>query len=447
MSASTRSETGPPAHLMELVERVEEAAADRRYAPLKEMWTRHHRLEKVEKPPVYVGLYIRPDYYPVVWQELIPPHTLRSEEPLERSIEIQLSQRLYKHDHIPDDDVLLPTVWVKPARPRLDTRANGAKQGKTLPGDLFDDYGEHSEGRMAARLWGLPFLRRQTGDPGGSYKVEPVVTTEHDVDRLHSPNYEVDDAATRRLLERAAELVGGRLPVKLATDEIGFCPSETVVNLMGIEAILYGVIDSPDFIHRMMGMVTDWSIAYHKAREAAGAVDAEESWYYRAHYEELPPGADLHSLANIWSTISAQSLCGLSPAMYEEFLQPYHARLAESLGGHRVYYHACENITQKLPIIRRLPNLRRIHISPWTDLEAAVTQLDREFVLETEAHPTDTLYVHTPSQMREAVERILEVAGHSVLDINLTAIETVNGNPSVLTTWAQMAQEAAARYA
>jgi hypothetical protein len=186
-------------------------------------------------------------------------------------------------------------------------------------------------------------------------------------------------------------------------------------------------------------------IAYHLEREAAGAVDPEETWGYRVQYEELPADTDTNRLAYGWPTIAAQSMCGISPAMYEEFVQPYHARLAAVVSEHRVYYHGCENLTAKIPIIRRLPNLRRFHISAWTDLEAAARQLGRDFVLEVCNHP-ETLAVQSPEQMRKDVERIMEVAGECIMDINLGEIETVFGNPSVLRTWAQVAQEVVAEH-
>jgi hypothetical protein len=41
---------------------------------------------------------------------------------------------------------------------------------------------------------------------------------------------------------------------------------------------------------------------------------------------------------------------------------------------------------------------------------------------------------------------LLDIAGHRVMDINLTALETTGGNPSVLTTWTQIAQGVTAGY-
>jgi hypothetical protein len=428
-----------------LVERVEEAAADPRYAQRKDMYTRHNRLEKVAKPPVCVHLH---QHHHRIWQELIPADTLKSQDTLERDIEIQLRQKLYKHDHIPDDEVLLPTVWLAPVRLKEEDQGSQAQPSSSSALAVGVDAQSHGFGIVEGlRLWGLPFKVRRTVFPGGSYKVEPVVQAEADMALLKSPKHEVDVVATQALCDRATELVNGRLPVKLATDELGASPSEAMVSLMGMEAVLYGVIDRPDFIHQMMTFLTDGYISYHRAREAAGAVDAEESWGFRVHYEDLPSDADSSRLENSWWYVSAQSLAGISPAMFDEFLQPYHARLSEALSdSRRVYYHGCEDLTNKISIIRRLPHLRRFHVSPWTDLEESVKQLGREFVLETHVSYADTLYVHTPAEMRKEVERIMEIAGECVIDINLGDIETVDGRPSVLTDWARIAQEVTAQY-
>lgn len=463
--AGSSSENRMPAHFRELVERVEEAAADPVYAQRKLMYTRHNRLEKVEKVPVGVHLHRG---YRLVWQELIPPETIISHDPLERDIELQLRQKLYRHDHIPDDEVLLPTVWIDPVRPNasVDGGDAAAAAGTVLdpasesPAEIDDSlralkeqgsriergvqaYGALSKGD--ARLWGLPFQVKQTGHNGGAYKVEPVVTTETDMGRLHHPKYEVDERETRLLLERATEIVDGRLPVKLTTDELGASPSETVVSLMGIEALYYLVIDKPDFIHRMMDFVTEGYIAYHRSREAAGAVDAESTWGFRTHFEELPPGAGGDRLTSCWWYISAQSFAGLSPAMYADFLQPYHERLAAALADGRVYYHGCEDLSAKIPIIKRLPHLRRFHVSAWTDLETAVEQLGREFVLEVHMAYGDVLYSTGDEQIRKKLEHIMKIAGDCIIDINLGDIETVKGSPDILANWARIAQEVTAR--
>lgn len=440
----TNPTTESSATMERLIDRVEEAVADPRYGPLKAMWTAHNRLQKQSKVPVSVFLHGSDTG---TWRELIPPETLVSADPLERAIELQLRQKLYKHDHIPDDDVLLPTVWVRPVR-----TGGGPGEGNSfaaLASNVNPVFRQNvsQDGTEDSRLWGLPFRRATTTGSGGAYKVVPVVTREADMKLLHHPTYQFDADKTCKLVERATEIVGGRLPVKIETDELGASPSETVVDLMGIEQLLYGVIDNPGFVHAMMDFVTDGYVEYHTQRGASRQIDPEESWKYRVHYEELPPEASSDGLAHSWAYFSAQSLSGLSPAMYEEFLQPYHARLAEILGDQRVYYHGCENLTRKTSVIRKLPNLRRFHVSPWSDLEAVVEELGGDFVLEAHSHPAETILVHSPEEMKRNLERMMAIGRGSVMDVNLSDIETVDGNPTLLTTWTEIAQELSTRFA
>ena len=68
-------------------------------------------------------------------------------------------------------------------------------------------------------------------------------------------------------------------------------------------------------------------------------------------------------------------------------------------------------------------------------------------MLETHVSNAETLYIHTRDQMREALTRIVRIAGDCIIDINLGDIETVRGNPSVLTDWARAAQEVTSRHA
>jgi hypothetical protein len=432
------SQTGKaPGHLLELSARVAEAATDQRYTPLKDMWTRHNRLEKVEKTPVYVCLKrgTGANANPVTWTELIPHDNRISTDPLEADIELQLRQKLYKHDHIPDDEVLVPTIWINPVRPGDDSEGGGGG------GDF-----EGIDAKQAARLWGLGFNERRTGGPGNAYAVEPTVTSEADLEKLTRPSYVINTDATQERVEQANELVGYKLPIKIRTDEISYAPTETMISLMGMEAVLFGVYDRPEFMHRIMEFITDATIEYHLKRESAGGVDSEQTWGYRMPYEEVPEGADTKTLAMGWATIAAQSMCGLSPNMYEEFVQPYHERMAHVISKDRIYYHGCEDLTKKISIIRKLPNLRRFHISPWTNLKTAAEELERDFVMEVVAHP-DTLHVQSDQEMRDWLTETMGIAGDNIFDLNLGEIETTFGNPQVLTRWTEIAQEVAEQYA
>ena len=395
--------------LRDLAQQVAEACANPRYTQLRAMWTRHNRLEKVEKIPVSVHLH-RGDTR--TWRELIPPAQLVLQDPFARNLELQLRQKLFRHREIPDDDVLLPTLWLDAVRPS----------------------GED-------RLWGVPLRRAVPSDPKGAYTFVPIVGDEADLGRLQYPRYEIDAPATRRLVDRARELVGDLLPVKLWTDQVRESPGERIIDFLGWDGFLYGLVERPKLIHAMMEFLTEGMTRYQRDRERQGAVDAEASWLWRVHYEELPAEEPPHLLRSCWAYIAAQATGTISPAMYAEFIHPYNVRMVELFGPHRIYYHGCEDLTSKLEILASLPGLRRFDVGAWTDLAACVRTFERRVVLEVQVHPGETLLVHDPAEMRKALEGIVSVAGDCIFDINLSDVETVNGNPNVLGEWARLAQE------
>ena len=55
----------------------------------------------------------------------------------------------------------------------------------------------------------MPFELNRTDDPGGAYKVAPVLTSEADLAHFHHPAYDVDQEATRLPAERVTEMVDG----------------------------------------------------------------------------------------------------------------------------------------------------------------------------------------------------------------------------------------------
>jgi hypothetical protein len=59
----------------------------------------------------------------------------------------------------------------------------------------------------------------------------------------------------------------------------------------------------------------------------------------------------------------------------------------------------------------------------------------------------DVLFAPDRGYIRKKIEEILAIAGDCIIDINLGDIETVKGNPAILTDWAKIAQEVTGRYA
>ena len=401
----------PSRLLCDLADEVLEVWQSERIQRRRRMWAKHIRGEKVEKVPVIVFL-IWGDR--ALWKEILPDDPVSS-DPLEADLELQLKQKLWKWRLIPDDDLIRP--WVGLPLPR--------------PPD-------------AGPLWGveLPLERRAAR---GSSRPVPVVKTLDDLGRLGVPRFRWEESTRRELLERARALLDERGPIFFHSNEMGESPFEHARRMCGMEALFLGVIDQPRFVHGVMEFVTDTMVRYHREREAAGFVSAEGSWRRcKVRWDEVPDDSLRLRLKEVWAYVSAQSAAPLSPAQYAEFLQPYHARVADLFG--KVYYHGCEELTRKIDIIAALPNLRRFHISPWTDLGAAARKLGRRFIIEKHVHSPNVLFAFTPEEMRRELRRALETAGDLLMEIHLSDITTIEGEPERLRRWATVAQEETARF-
>jgi hypothetical protein len=389
----------------------------------RRMWARHIRGEKVEKVPVIVFV-IWGDR--ALWQEVMRVDAV-STEPLAASIEYQLKQKLWKWRSIPDDDLIRP--WVALPLPR--------------PPD-------------AGPLWGIELPQERTAERGSSRPI-PVVSSLEDLKRLTRPRFRWDEARRAELLARARELLDDKLPVFFEANQMGESPFEHACRMCGMEALFLGVLDRPEFVHAVMEFVTEGMVAYHREREAAGFVSAEESWRRcKVRWDEVPeepvagsspPGEAEEEgwgrgglrLKEVWAYVSAQSAAPLSPRQYEEFIQPYHERVADLFG--KVYYHGCEDLTAKIDTIAGLPNLRRFHVSPWTNLAVAAEKLGRRFIIEKHVHSPNVLFAFTLDQVRGELRQALDVGRDLVMEIHLSDITTVAGDPERLIRWAAIAQE------
>jgi hypothetical protein len=298
-------------------------------------------------------------------------------------------------------------------------------------------------------------LWKSPSDELGAKRVVAPFAKEVCPSQLRSPQTEVDEVETAARLDEASQLVGGRLAVYPLYPSLGESPFEFAVRMRGQEQILLDACDRPKLVHDLMDFVTRSIIADHERRQRFGWINcpSDPSGQYQMvptwrHISAYPrPGfVGRHPLiSDEWAYVSAQSASGLGPAMYEEFVHRYNCRIASLFTSQTVYYHGCECLDQKLDVLATLPNLRRHHVSAWSSVSLAAQKYRGAVLLEVTTHPNLIALGASREKMEQEMEKLVSQAEGHPMNLSITDIQHLGGNPDSLRGWAEAAQAVACR--
>ena len=105
--------------------------------------------------------------------------------------------------------------------------------------------------------------------------------------------------------------------------------------------------------------------------------------------------------------MAAQELTAVSPAMHDEFMLQYQLPILKPFG--LVAYGCCEDLTNKIDMLRQIPNLRRIAVSPFANVARCAEQIGQDYVLSYRPSPADMVgYGFDPDRIRTIMKRDLK---------------------------------------
>jgi len=168
-----------------------------------------------------------------------------------------------------------------------------------------------------------------------------------------------------------------------------------------------------------------------------------------SYTNELPaPGYNPAAVKarDLWGNATAQIFSDVSPKMHWEFALRHEMRWLERWG--LTYYGCCEPLDRKIEILRRVPNLRKISVSPWNNVERLLDKVGGDYVLSGKPNPAvlarDTWQPEAAYQ--EIVEFLERARGVSV-ELIMKDISTVRYDPRRLWEWEKLAMRAAEQFA
>jgi hypothetical protein len=397
----------------ELAKRLAELAHSDENKYRQKLWLDVNSLRKPERPPVIC--------HPGsgAWAETHLSESIICKDPFLSGIEHQFRQTLYKWE-LGDDTIISPYMWVS-AVMRLE--------------------GQH--------FWGLPigYVSVRYEDVSvTAWRYDPPIKEESDIDRIIPPRYHYDDIATQESLNRMNDLLGDILPVKLTCSLPG--PGAWLhgwaTELRGVQQLLLDLMDRPKWVHQLMRKLMEGFLSVMDQYEEMGMLTLNNTGTMAC--DDLPQadfdGKNVH-LRDIWGRGESQEFQGVSPAQHEEFLLQYQKPILERFG--LTYYGCCEDLTNKIPLILSIPNLRKFVSSPWTDIGKLAEAVGDRYVIEWRQKATDVVYASDLTDVRKHLEQGLNLAKGCQIQIVLQELETTNHNPHRLADWSALAKEVGAQ--
>jgi hypothetical protein len=142
----------------------------------------------------------------------------------------------------------------------------------------------------------------------------------------------------------------------------------------------------------------------------------------------------------LWYFCASQEFAVIGPARFEEFMLRYQLPIISAFG--LCAYGCCEDLSEKIESLRRIPNLRRIAVSPMADIRRCAEQIGKDYVFSYRPSPSDMVgYGLDEGRIRQLLREDLEACRHCRVDVTLKDVETVQGDPSRLSRWVAIARE------
>ena len=370
-----------------------------------ELWYRHNDL-KGDIPMIHFETW-------TCEQELLPPPKCTSEAA--KWIELQLQRNILNHECIGDDRVVT---------------------------DTFD-----IDWDIKFILFNIPIERAHSKDSQGRdvghqflYAIKDI---KEDMGKLGPSLCEVDRERTQLRRNFVEEILGDILTVRIGASRPGASLTQDVVHLMGMETMIYSLVDYPEEMQEFMSRLTREHVDFMKWMEKEGLLVLNNGsnmisqgtfGFSRKLPEEGYNPKTGVQLNNLWGYMDSQETVSISPDMFGEFFFPYYLEVAKNFG--RLNYGCCEpvhSIWDKY--ISKLPNLRKVSISPWCD---------EEFMGEV-LKGTSVIYHRKPSPNFVGVGRDLDeeafrahirksvlCARDGKMEFSFRDVYTLGGNPGKL---------------
>ena len=277
-----------------------------------------------------------------------------------------------------------------------------------------------------------------------SREFEDILEDESALDAMHAPVFTLRPEKDEERMAFYTDLMGDIIPIRLyGYGYFYFAPWDKITRLRGVEPILMDMYDRPEYLHKIIKKFVSAAHAELDFIEKNLDVATQPSLHCTP---SAVSGLADEGLKATWCRSMAQTFGVISPAMFEEFELNYLLSVASRFAY--TYYGCCEPLDDKISVIKKIPNLRKIGCSPWANVERCAAQIRGDYVLSRKPNPAHVAIVTDPEVIRKETEETVKACLKygCPYDIVLKDISTVSGRPQNLIVWAQTVSDVLDKY-
>jgi hypothetical protein len=328
-----------------------------------------------------------------------------------------------------------------------------------MPGDMIVN--DYLSSPLAIRSTGLGISEEvdivKTDETSSvvSRRFHRQIVEPQDICKIHMPQVTHDEEATEENYQRMCNVFGDLMPVKkVGIKGTWFAPWDELIRWWGLEEAMIDLIERPQMVNDIVSHLVDAYLCELEQWEALNLLSLNNDntrigsggYGYTAELPGQDFDPDRVRPQDMWGCATAQIFAGVSVEMHWEYALRHEMRWLSRWG--LTYYGCCEPLDLKVDILRRIPNLRKISMSPWIDVERAAARVGTDYVFSLKPNPAilaedDWRPGLAARQLRDALEK----ARGCHVEIVMKDISTVRYQPQRLWEWAQMAMELAEAFA
>ena len=273
-------------------------------------------------------------------------------------------------------------------------------------------------------------------------KYQQQIFSKNDIIKIKFPLLKYSKEENEEYINKLQYLYNDILQVELGVTRFNFSAWHFIIKWLGSEAFYSLIKTDNELLHEKINHVTKGYLERLKQMEAYNIVRNNVGNYICGSGGlTYITGSKCYSnnIIDLWGSTTSQVFEGTSPQTQKwlgvEYEKMWLERFAYS------YYGCCETLSDRIDILSEIKNLRKISISPWSNLDDAVQCIERKYVLSYKVNPSK--FINPCWNIKEEqieFKKILKQLIKCSSEIIIKDISTFGGHPERVTQWLNMAK-------